>query len=61
VRVSQGEVIGYVGNSGTTESLTGPNFGLHLHFEIWVGDGYLGQYLPPTETRSWLEQVLSVQ
>jgi len=61
VRVSQGEVIGYVGNSGTADSLSGPSVGAHLHFEIRLGEGYLGQYLSPIEVRSWLERVLQVK
>ncbi len=42
-RVEQGEVIAYVGNSGTPESVTNPGIEIHLHFEIRVGDRYLGE------------------
>lgn len=56
--VRAGQVVGYVGNSGTPEAVTDPDAGLetHLHFEIWVGDSYLGEGLPPDQVRSLLEQ-----
>jgi len=47
--VEQGQVIGYVGNTGTPEEVTAPDTEFHLHFEIRVGDVYLGQGLPPAE------------
>jgi murein DD-endopeptidase MepM/ murein hydrolase activator NlpD len=56
--VQQGQVIGYVGNSGTPESLYNADAELHLHFEIWIGEHYLGQYLSPIETRRWLNRVI---
>jgi len=42
-QVSQGQVIAYVGESGTPESVTNPGHEYHLHFELRVGEGYLGQ------------------
>lgn len=54
--VKRGEVIGYVGNSGTPESLVDPDAEMHLHFEIRVGDGYLGQGLAPEEVRALYEE-----
>jgi murein DD-endopeptidase MepM/ murein hydrolase activator NlpD len=50
--VSAGEVIAYVGNSGTPESVTNPGTEYHLHFELRVGDSYLGQGLPAPQVRS---------
>jgi murein DD-endopeptidase MepM/ murein hydrolase activator NlpD len=52
-------VIGYVGNSGTPESLDAPNAEMHLHFEIRVGDGYLGQGLAPEEVRSLYDKAFA--
>lgn len=51
VSVDRGELIAYVGNSGTPESVTDPNAEMHLHFELRVGDTYLGQGLPPADVR----------
>ncbi|MDY7040617.1 MAG: peptidoglycan DD-metalloendopeptidase family protein, partial [Chloroflexota bacterium] len=56
--VRQGQVIGYVGNSGTPESLYDADAELHLHFEIWIGEHYLGQYLSSVETRRWLNRIV---
>lgn len=59
VRVLQGEVIGYVGESGTPESLTAPGTEFHLHFEIRVGDAFLGEGLPPERVRELYQQVFT--
>jgi len=56
--VEQGQVIGYVGNSGTPGAIRDPQAEVHLHFEIWVGDHYVGQFLSPIETRRWLRRLL---
>lgn len=58
VEVSQGQIIGQVGNSGSPGSLDGPAIDSHLHFELWHGEtGYLGQYLRPIETRELIEMI----
>ncbi len=51
-----GQLVGYVGNSGTPEAVTAPTAEMHLHFEIRVGDSYLGAGLPPAQMRALLEQ-----
>jgi murein DD-endopeptidase MepM/ murein hydrolase activator NlpD len=56
--VTQGQVIGTVGNSGTPESLHNPNGEVHLHFEIWLDGRYVGQYLSTVEIRRLLSKVL---
>jgi murein DD-endopeptidase MepM/ murein hydrolase activator NlpD len=55
--VKQGALIAYAGNSGTPQALDGPQVGVHLHLEIRVGEGYLGQYLRPVEVQRWLAQI----
>jgi len=59
VTVEAGQELGYVGESGTPESLTAPGTEYHLHFEIWVGNHYLGQGLPPGEVRALYEKAFS--
>jgi len=59
VAVEVGQLVGLVGNSGTPEGVIDPSFENHLHFEIRVGDGYLGQGLSPAETRLLWEGAFS--
>jgi len=56
-RVEQGQMIGYVGNSGTPASYYDPGQEMHLHLEIRIGEGYLGRYLRPIEVKRWLYQI----
>jgi murein DD-endopeptidase MepM/ murein hydrolase activator NlpD len=55
--VATGSVIGIVGDSGTPESLSDPGSEIHLHFELRIGDTYLGGGLPPEETRLLYQQL----
>jgi murein DD-endopeptidase MepM/ murein hydrolase activator NlpD len=56
-----GDLIGYVGESGSPESVTDPGVQVHLHFEVRVGDGYLGEGLPQDEVRGLYEQAFGVE
>jgi murein DD-endopeptidase MepM/ murein hydrolase activator NlpD len=49
--VVAGEVIAFVGDSGTPESVSSPGSEAHLHFEIRLGASYLGQGLMPDDVR----------
>ena len=51
VEVQQGQVVGYVGESGQREVYQAPGSDLHLHFEIRVGDSWLGAGRSPQEAR----------
>jgi murein DD-endopeptidase MepM/ murein hydrolase activator NlpD len=51
-QVAQGQVVAFVGESGTPESVSSPGREYHLHFEMRVGDSYLGKALPPAQVRS---------
>ncbi len=59
--VTQGQVIGEVGNSGSPASLESEKADAHLHFELWAGDYYIGQFLRPIEVREWVEKILTHQ
>lgn len=60
-RVQRGQVLGYVGNSGTPEAQRGEEIGLHLHLEVRIGQWYFGQYLRPSERRAWLQGLFGSQ
>ena len=59
LEVQAGQEVGYVGNSGTPEAVTAPEAEMHLHFEIRVGESYLGAGLPPDQVRILLEQAFA--
>jgi len=52
-----GEIIGFVGVSGTGQNLPGRARYPHLHFEIWLDGHYLGWGLTPTETMQVYEDI----
>ena len=58
-KVSGGQVVGYVGDSGTPEAVTSPGVETHLHWEMRVDDSYLGAGLPPDEVRAVYERLLA--
>jgi murein DD-endopeptidase MepM/ murein hydrolase activator NlpD len=51
VRVEAGDVIAYIGESGTPESVTAPGTEVHLHAEVRIGDSFLGADRTPDEVR----------
>ena len=60
-RVEAGARIGTVGESGQSAVWQAPGTDLHLHFEIRVGDGYLGQGLDPLAARALYLNAFGVQ
>jgi len=56
--VKTGYLIGTIGNSGTGDGARGNRLNPHLHFEIWLGEYYLGQGLTPPEVRHLWQEVL---
>lgn len=55
--VARGQTIGEVGNSGSPASLESEQADAHLHYELWIGETHLGQYLRPIETREMVESI----
>ena len=41
--VTAGDVLGFIGESGTPGGVREPGSEIHLHFELRIGDGYLGE------------------
>lgn len=58
--VKTGEIIGYIGYSGTGENQPGKVKHPHLHFEIWLDGHYLGYGLTPAETMVLYQKVFGV-
>lgn len=61
--VKAGDLIGYVGLSGTMDELEGRDYFAHLHFEICIGpDGRypLGKWLTVEDTRRAYERIFAV-
>ena len=59
VKVPQGRHLGGVGESGTPESIEAPGTEVHLHAEVRIGDGFLGQNLDPTAVRALYTRLFS--
>jgi len=55
--VRAGQVIAFVGNSGTPESLDDPKAEIHLHFEVRIGERFLGQGMEPEAVREAYERL----
>ena len=58
-RVKAGQEIAYVGESGTPESVTNPGSENHLHWELRVGDSFIGKGLPKDEVRRLYQAAFS--
>lgn len=57
MKINRGDLIGYVGVSGTGENLPGRGKHPHLHFEVWLDGKYVGSGLTPSETIGVYEDV----
>lgn len=56
--VEAGVFIGTIGNSGTSDGANGNTLNPHLHWEIWIGQNYLGEGLPPSESRALVQKIM---
>ncbi len=59
-RVSKGERIGWVGNSGLLGEAQGKNYGMHLHFEIWIDGHYLGYGMQIEDIKRYFSWIFSL-
>jgi murein DD-endopeptidase MepM/ murein hydrolase activator NlpD len=50
--VAQGQTIAFVGESGTPGSVNSPGTEFHLHWEVRIGDSYLGEGQEPAQVRA---------
>jgi peptidoglycan LD-endopeptidase LytH len=50
--VTPGQLLGFVGESGTPSSVSNPGHEFHLHFELRVGGSFLGKDLPAARVRA---------
>jgi len=57
--VEAGVVVGYAGETGTPEAVTNPGTEIHLHFEVRVGNSFLGAGLPPDQVRTLYDEIFS--
>ena len=57
--VQQGQPIGGIGESGTPESVLAPGTDIHLHYEVRIGDSFLGDGLAPDIVRGLYERLFS--
>jgi murein DD-endopeptidase MepM/ murein hydrolase activator NlpD len=60
MKVAAGQLIAFVGESGTPTSTRKPGTEYHLHFEVRVGDSYLGRDLPESTVRSLYRELFGV-
>ncbi len=58
-KVSRGQRIGRVGNSGLLGEAEGKKYGAHLHFEIWVDGFYLGYGMAPADVKKYFSWIFS--
>lgn len=59
VRVEAGQLIAYVGESGTPESVTNPGSENHLHFEVRIGESFLGADMDRPAVRAAYERLFA--
>lgn len=58
--VRAGDIIGFVGNSGTEASVNGSRAGAHLHFELRIDDRYFGEGMSRAEIRERGNEIFNI-
>lgn len=59
-RVEAGDIVGFVGNSGTEGGVQGTQSGAHLHFELRIDDNYFGEGMTPEQIRRRARELFGV-
>jgi len=59
-KVRAGDIVGFVGNSGTEAGVNGTRSGAHLHFELRIDDRYFGEGMSYTETREAANRIFGI-
>jgi len=59
--VKAGDIIGYVGNSGTSDGVKGNNNGLHLHSDILIYDHLFWEHFDKNQIRHILEALFNTK
>lgn len=57
--VEAGERIGWAGNSGLMGEAEGKDYGIHLHFEIWIDGQYFGKGMKIEDIKRYLTWIFS--
>ncbi|SEN07449.1 M23 family metallopeptidase [Lihuaxuella thermophila] len=58
-RIKAGEIIGYAGNSGTSDGAKGTGNGVHLHLDIFIYGDWFWKNYSMAERREILEQIFN--
>lgn len=58
-KLKRGEILGFVGNSGTSDGARGNQKGLHLHMDLLVYGQLIWESMPADEVRTILEGVFN--
>lgn len=59
--VDRGEIVGFVGNSGTSSGAASTQEGAHLHYELQIDGSYLGEGMTPDEIRRRTREIFDLQ
>jgi murein DD-endopeptidase MepM/ murein hydrolase activator NlpD len=59
-KVRAGDIVGFVGNSGTEAAANGTRAGAHLHFELRIDDRYLGEGMSYGEIRETANRIFGI-
>jgi len=59
-KVAAGDIVGFVGNSGTEAATQGSRSGAHLHYELRVDDRYLGEGMSADDIRALVTRIFGL-